>query len=128
MLEMMTSSLLGPRTDPPADIPPDAVPAGVVFRTGRLIPWLGGLFSGMKGPAAAVTLGRTIVINPRARLTAALLAHELTHVRQWEADMLFPIRYSLASLRHGYRQNPYEVEAREVEALASRTQSGKDIT
>jgi hypothetical protein len=128
MFEMMTSSLLGPRTDPPADIPPDALPDGVVFRTGRLIPWLGGLFAGMKGPAAAVTLGRTIVINPRARLTPALLAHELTHVRQWEADMLFPIRYSLASLRHGYRQNPYEVEAREVEALASRTQSGKDIT
>lgn len=127
MIEMMTASLLGPRTDPPADIPPDAVPPGVVFRTGRLIPWLGGLFSGMKAPAAAVTLGRTIVINPRAKLTYALLAHELTHVRQWEADMLFPIRYSLASLRHGYRQNPYEVEAREVEALAIRTQSGKEI-
>jgi hypothetical protein len=127
MLELMTSSILGRRTDPPAHIPSEAVPAGVTLRSGRLVPWIGGLLAGMKGPAAAVTLGRTIVVNPRVTLTHALLAHELTHVRQWEADMLFPIRYSLATARHGYRQNPYEVEAREVEALASRTQSGKDI-
>ncbi len=63
-----------------------------------------------------MTLRRTIVLNPEARITPTLLAHELAHVRQWQKDPLFPIRYSLATIRHGYHNNPYEVEAR---ALAS---------
>ena len=114
--ERLGTALLGRRIVPPASIPPEALPPGVVIREGRLIPWIGGVLGRMGGPAAAVTLRRTIVVSPRSPLTPRLLAHELTHIRQWREDALFPVRYAFASLRHGYRQNPYEVEAREVEA------------
>lgn len=104
----------------------ERIPAGVVLREGSLIPWLGGKFGGMKGPAAAVTLGRTIVVNPKVRLTAHLLTHELAHVRQWEADRLFPIRYAIATLRHGYNNNPYEVEARILATSEWPTRDGEE--
>lgn len=126
MLERLRATVLGERMAHPPDLGDEALPAGIVLRRGRLIPWLGGRLAGMRGRAAAVTLGRTIIIDPDARLTRRLLAHELTHVRQWEGDRLFPLRYSLATLRHGYRNNPYEVEAREVEAFAARTQAGEE--
>jgi hypothetical protein len=76
----------------------------------------------MRGPAAAVTLGRTIIVHPEVELSPRLLVHELTHVRQWEEDPLFPVKYALQSLRHGYLQNRYEVEARdEAERAFPRT-------
>ena len=126
MLENLRSLLLGPRVDPPPGIDVDSLPAGIVFRSGRLVPRLGGVLSRLGGPAAAVTLGRTIVINPEARLTRSLLAHELAHVRQWEQDRLFPIRYSLATFRHGYHDNPYEVEARHFAAAEQPSSQGED--
>ena len=70
----------------------------------------------MGAPAAAVTLGRTIVVHPDVPLTRQLLVHELTHVRQWQASpFVFPLRYVWYSIRHGYWGNPYEVEARRHE-------------
>lgn len=95
------------------------VPPGVVLRRGRWLPAIGGLFAGMKGSAAAVTVGRTIVLHPRVRLSDALLRHELEHVRQWrERPLSFPLRYALNHFRYGYRANPYEVAARRAEAAA----------
>jgi hypothetical protein len=128
LMERARAAVLGRRIEPPAALPPDVVPAGVILREGRLVPWIGGLLGRMGGPAAAVTLGHTIVLNPRVPLSVSLLAHELTHVRQWRADPLFPVRYALASLRHGYRQNPYEIEARQFEASLSRTHSGEGLS
>jgi hypothetical protein len=68
----------------------------------------------------AITLGRHIW-TWRA-LAARELAHELTHVRQWDRyGPLFALRYvgaSLRSLRAGsgwYRGNRFEVEARKAE-------------
>lgn len=107
--------VLGPRMEPPADLSREEIPAGVVFRSGSLVPRIGGVLGRMKGPAGAVTLGRTIVVHPRVRLSRRLLVHELTHVRQWKADRLFPVRYALESLRRGYWNNRYELEAREAE-------------
>ena len=124
LIERGATLLLGRRMDPPADIPPDLVPEGVVFREGRLVPYLGGLFGRMGRSAAAVTLRRTIVVSPEARLTRSLLVHELTHVRQWREDLLFPVRYTLATLRHGYVDNPYEVEARHAAADAGAPTTG----
>jgi hypothetical protein len=121
LIDRLSDLVLGERVEPPRDIPPDSVPAGVVFRRGSLMPRIGGLLARMHGPAAAVTLGRTIVVSPGVRLTSSLLAHELAHVRQWQRDPLFPLRYSLATLRHGYHDNPYEVEAR---AMALRESTG----
>jgi hypothetical protein len=63
-----------------------------------------------------VTLGRLILVHPGVRVTARLLRHELAHVRQWAARPLaFPLLYAWYHLRFGYRNNPYEVEARAAE-------------
>jgi len=120
LLESVLRPVLGRRMDPPADVAHDA-PGGVIFREGWLIPAIGGVLGRMKGPAAAVTLGRTIVVHPGVRLSRRLLVHELTHVRQWEADPWFPVRYTLETLKHGYRENRYEIEAREAERAAHLT-------
>ena len=128
-MELLASVLLGPRILPPVELPPGSIPPDVTFRSGRLIPRLGGFLSRMAGPAAAVTLGRTIVVHPGTRMTPELLEHELTHVRQWKRDPFFPIRYCLATLRHGYRNNPYEVEARLAAArLGSPTRPSHELT
>ena len=116
LVERGAGLLLGRRIPPPSGIPEGLIPEGVVLREGSLVPKIGGLLARMGGSAAAVTLGRTIVVSPGARLSRELLVHELTHVRQWRADLLFPVRYTLATLRHGYVNNPYEVEARQAAA------------
>lgn len=85
------------------------------MREGRLIPAIGGWLARMNRPAAAVTLGHTIIVHPRARLSERLLRHELVHVRQWREDPLFPLRYTLETMRRGYRENRYEHEARREE-------------
>lgn len=112
---------LGEPMAAPPELPENAVPEGVVLRRGRLVPRLGGLLARMRRPAAAVTLGRTIVVHPDVELTPSLLAHELAHVRQWQADPLFPLRYTWQTLRHGYRNNAYEREAREAATSNSDT-------
>ncbi|MEX1182270.1 MAG: DUF4157 domain-containing protein [Gemmatimonadota bacterium] len=100
--------------------PPVAVPPGITIRTGRWVPALGGLLSGHRQPAAAVTLGRTIVVHPKARLTERLLRHEVAHVEQWRrSPLLFPLQYAMQHLRYGYRDNPFEIEARAAERIES---------
>ena len=128
LVELGAGLLLGRRIPPPADLPDGLLPEGVTLREGSLIPRIGGLLARMGAPAAAVTLGRTIVVNPGARLSPGLLVHELTHVRQWRADALFPIRYTLATLRHGYTNNPYEVEARLAAASSEIPTSAERVT
>lgn len=105
----------------PSPIP---LPVGVTFRQSRLVPKIAGWLSGMGGPAAAVTLGRTVLVDPEVRLTPRLVEHELAHVRQWERQPgAFPFRYVLSHIRHGYGDNPYEAEARAAEA--GRRESGE---
>jgi hypothetical protein len=94
----------------------EIVPAGVSVRAARWLPVIAGKLSGMRAPAAAVTLGRTIIVHPNVRLTDRLLRHELAHVRQWqEHPITFPVRYAMNHIRYGYDANPYEVEARAAE-------------
>lgn len=101
------------------DVPAE-LPADVTVRAGRWVPVLGGLLTGTAGPAAAVTLGRTIVVHPAARLSERLIRHELAHVEQWRRQPLtFVVRYAWLHLRHGYRDNPFEVEARAAEHIDS---------
>ncbi len=88
---------------------------------GRWIPAIGGWLAGFDRPAAAVTLGRSIIVYPGVALTDALLRHELAHVRQWASHgVFFPILYIGYHLRHGYRDNPFEIQAREAETDGSR--------
>ncbi len=112
---------LGPEIALPEGLARDLLPPAVSVRAGRWIPVIGGVLGRMRGPAAAVTLRRTIVVHPGARLTRRLLRHELAHVRQWEEDPLFPLRYTAETLRRGYTENRYEREARSAETAASFT-------
>lgn len=97
----------------------EMLPHGVRVRRGRLITGIGGLLGRMGAPAAAVTLGRTIVVDRDVPIQDRLIAHELEHVRQWREVPLFPLRYAWESLRRGYWNNRYEVEARAAEARAA---------
>jgi len=109
----------------PVSVPED-VPRGVAVRQSRIIPTVAGVLSGMRQPAAAVTLGDTILVYPGAPLTSRLLRHELAHVRQWrQKPVSFPLRYVLNHLRYGYRDNPYEVEARRAETTVSDPNRGE---
>jgi hypothetical protein len=111
MIARLVRSTFGRRETTPFPLPP-----GVAVRRAAWIPALGGRLSGMRGRAAAVTLGRTIVVHPDAPLTERLIRHELAHVRQWQRrPFAFPVLYVWRHLRHGYRDNPYEVEARQAE-------------
>lgn len=114
MLARIIRPLVGRRkADAPAGV---TLPHGVEVRVGRWLPALGGRLSGMGRNAAAVTLGRTIVVHPDASLEPRLLRHELEHVRQWRSQPLtFPLRYLLYHVRYGYHDNPYERAAREAE-------------
>ena len=78
----------------------------------------------------AVVLGHRIYFREGAYSLDSLhgvelLAHELTHVEQYLSGMTI-FKYLWAS-RHGYRQNPYEVDAyakaAAVRALISQTGS-----
>ncbi|MBV9774080.1 MAG: DUF4157 domain-containing protein [Gemmatimonadetes bacterium] len=119
LVERVLAPVFGRRIDLPADLPRESLPGRVTLREGRLIPAIGGVLGRMKGPAAAVTLGRTIIVHPEVSLSRDLLVHELTHVRQWESDRLFPVRYTLESIRRGYWNNRYELEARDAEKRVS---------
>lgn len=81
--------------------------------------WVGGP---VPPGAAAITLGRLVVVRPRAAGDERLLRHELVHVEQWArlGVVGFLLRYLGAYLwwrahAHGhasaYRRIPLEVEA-----------------
>ncbi len=111
----MIDALIRALAPTPADTA-EPLPDGVAVRRASWLPVIGGALARMGAPAAAVTLGRTIVVHPEVPLTRRLLVHELTHVRQWQANpFAFPVRYVWYSIRHGYEANPYEVEARRAE-------------
>jgi hypothetical protein len=75
----------------------------------------------LKSKRAAIVLGRTIYLHgaKEQELTNSLpwLRHELRHVEQSQQQgaVLFLLRYLVESLRQGYWNNRYEVEARAVE-------------
>jgi hypothetical protein len=82
------------------------------YRVGGLPPRVGGWFLGMR-TVAAITLWRTVWLSPHTRMAPALLLHELGHVRQFLASRSFPALYCYESLRRGYSQNRFELEAEE---------------
>jgi hypothetical protein len=112
VIDAVLGPLLGVRSDEGP-----RVPAGVVIRRSRWLTAVAGRCAGMRGNAAAVTIGRTIIVHPEVHLDDRLLRHELAHVRQWRGQPVsFPVRYVFNHFRYGYRNNPYEVEARRAEA------------
>jgi hypothetical protein len=82
------------------------------YRRGGLPPRVAGWCLG-RGSVSAITLWSTIWLGDSADATAELLLHESRHVAQFEASKLFPIHYLWESLRRGYWNNRYEVDARD---------------
>lgn len=81
------------------------------YRRGGMPPRIGGWCLGAR-TVSGITLWRTIWLAGDASWEPALLLHELRHVEQFEATRGFPIRYVWESMRHGYRANRFEVDAR----------------
>jgi hypothetical protein len=80
-------------------------------------PWLRGAGRLILPNWLAITLGRHVFAW--RSMTERELAHELAHVRQWQAHgWRYPLVYLAASLRarraggHWYRDNRFEAEAR----------------
>jgi hypothetical protein len=55
--------------------------------------------------------GAILFRKPIGETSDDLVTHELCHIWQLQHH---PIRMPLSYLRHGYRNNPYEIEAREA--------------
>ena len=101
-----------------------------LFQAVRFQPMPSLLHSLVKGRAAGITIGRTILIAPDiydsvvAGHRPDLVAHELTHALQWQNDRwTFALRYLIEYLRlrllgaphdAAYRSISYEIEAYEV--------------
>jgi hypothetical protein len=115
LFDPILDRVLGPKLAPEEVPSAVEIPPEVTLRRGGLVLAVGSMFmgrdrNGNRRRADAMTLGNTILVRAGHRPSAKLLHHELVHVRQWR-DPLFPLKYAVQSLRHGYRDNPYEVEA-----------------
>jgi hypothetical protein len=84
---------------------------GARWRHGGIPPRIGGWCLGRR-TVSAITLGRTVFLEPGAPPSAELLLHELAHVRQFQESPAFPLRYLWESFRRGYYMNRFEVDAR----------------
>ena len=96
-------------------VPPDLIRrwpelAGIRLRRGGLLVRIAGWPLG-QSTAAGITIRRTVFLAPRVEPDAELLLHELRHAQQFEADLAFPLRYLVESLRRGYTNNRYEQDA-----------------
>ena len=69
----------------------------------------------------------TIYVLPGFENDERLLRHERCHLEQIERDgrLLFAIKYSWWTIRHGYWNNPYEVEARKAETKLPTERQGR---
>jgi hypothetical protein len=63
-----------------------------------------------------ITLPWAVYIHPAHLRNLRLLRHEQAHVEQFEREgWAFYAKYLWYNLRFGYRNNPYEIEARAAE-------------
>ncbi len=75
----------------------------------------------IKSESAAIVFGKTIhlwnVSRKNFLKNERWLQHELEHIRQYKQEglILFIFKYVIESLKHGYYNNRFEVEARNAE-------------
>jgi hypothetical protein len=81
------------------------------YRRGGLPPRIAGWCIGQRS-VAAITFWRTIWLGERVVADDELLLHESRHVAQFQASRAFPLLYIWESLRRGYWNNRFEVDAR----------------
>ena len=77
----------------------------------------------LKSTSVAIVLGKKIYLHNTTRdeflQDEKWLKHELCHIQQFKRNgfTIFIFKYLLESIRKGYYNNKYEVEAREAEEL-----------
>lgn len=75
----------------------------------------------LNASSVAIVLGHTIHLHNTKReeflLNEQWVRHEICHIRQFEEHgfAMFIFKYLVESLRHGYYNNKYEIEARQAE-------------
>ena len=78
----------------------------------------------LRSEKAAIVIGKTIFLNGVKKETFLAdqqwLQHELCHIRQFKqfGFFRFLILYLMESLKHGYHNNRFEVEARAAEKIS----------
>lgn len=63
-----------------------------------------------------IVMGRNMMFSlPAEKITESLFRHELEHAYQQirEGRLRFYLKYFYYSLRYGYHNNPYEIQARD---------------
>jgi len=94
------------------------------WRRGGLPPRIGGWCLGTD-TVGAITLWSTIWLGTRTRVDdVELLLHELRHVEQFAQDCTFPLQYLWESVRRGYHQNRFELDA--VRYAAQRVHTSRE--
>jgi hypothetical protein len=77
----------------------------------------------LKSRRACIVFGKTIHLHNISRreflIDTRLMKHELCHVRQYQQYGFLPFlfKYLVESIRKGYTNNRFEVEAREAETV-----------
>ncbi len=77
----------------------------------------------LQSQQAAIVIGNTIYLYNTSKkqflLNERWLKHELCHIKQFQEHgyVIFIAKYLWESIKHGYHNNKYEVEAREAEYL-----------
>ncbi len=75
----------------------------------------------LRSDKVAIVIGKTIHLHNTSKkqflLNEKWVKHELCHVKQFQQNGYLPfiIKYLWESIRHGYYNNKYEVEARKAE-------------
>jgi hypothetical protein len=75
----------------------------------------------LKQDKMAMVLGRTILLHDTKREeflnNKRWLRHELVHIRQFKQHgyFIFLLKYLIESIKNGYYNNKYEIEARNAE-------------
>lgn len=75
----------------------------------------------LKASRVAMVLGKTIHLHNTTKeeflKDAEWLRHELVHIEQYKryGTIKFLLLYSWYSFKHGYHNNPFEIEARQKE-------------
>ncbi|MGB4844419.1 MAG: DUF4157 domain-containing protein [Ferruginibacter sp.] len=77
----------------------------------------------LKSKSVAMVLGKTIHLHNTSKTNflkdERWVKHELCHIKQFKEHgfFCFIVKYLYESVRHGYYNNRFEVEARKAEAL-----------
>ena len=77
----------------------------------------------LKSKRVAIVIGKTIHLHNTSKQNflkdERWVKHELCHVKQFHQNgyLLFILKYLWESIKHGYFNNRYEVEARKAEEL-----------